>query len=806
MATILLIASFVILIALLYRGYGYWAWTSAAALGLAAWAVAGILSPVAFAVTAAVALAAAALFGMPPFRRVLISAPAMRITRSMLPRMGETERIALEAGTVWWDGELFSGRPDWRKLLEFKPRPLSQRERAFLEGPTEELCRMVDDWQITQDRDLPQPVWDYLKRERFFGMIIPEKYGGLGFSAIAHSAVVAKVASRSIPTACTLMVPNSLGPAELLLHYGTEAQREHYLPRLARGDDIPCFALTEPHAGSDAASGRSTGVVCRGTFEGKEVVGIRLNWSKRYITLGPVATVIGLAFRLYDPSGLLGGQKDLGITCALIPRTTPGIRIGDRHDPMGVPFQNGPITGTDVFVPLDFVIGGRDGVGQGWRMLMDCLAAGRSISLPALSVAATELAVRITGAYATLREQFGLPIGRFEGIEEALARIAGNAYLMNAARVLTCGAVDAGEKPAVLSAIVKAYLTDGMRASILDAMDILAGAGICRGPRNVLSRIYGAVPIAITVEGANILTRSLIIFGQGSIRCHPFVQDEMAAIKENDLARFDRALFGHIAFAGRNAMRSILLAISGGLLAHVPHARPSAAYFRRLTRFSAAFALATDILFATLGGALKRREKISGRMSDALAWMYLASAALKRFHDDGRPTGDLPLLRWSCDLALWQVQEALVGVLDNLPNRLAAVFARVMIFPLGARLRPPHDAVGAELARGLLEGGPMRLQLTRDIFIPSASEEGLGRLEATLGLVVSARKVQMRIRDAVGQGVLGAEPEPTLLERAIAGGVISVDEKKTVDLAVQAQDAAIQVDAFPAATYASLRG
>ncbi|MCH2327700.1 MAG: acyl-CoA dehydrogenase, partial [Rhodospirillales bacterium] len=552
-------------------------------------------------------------------RRPLVSVPAMRLVRAILPGMGDTERIALEAGTVWWDGDLFSGNPDWQKLLDFASQPLSEEEQEFLDGPVEKLCAMLDDWQIAQDRDLPDKVWEFLKRERFFGMIIPTEYGGLGFSAIGHSAVIVKISSRSVTTAVTVMVPNSLGPAELLLHYGTDEQKKYYLPRLARGEEVPCFALTEPHAGSDAASTRSSGVVCRGTYKGKEVLGIRLNWNKRYITLAPVATVIGLAFRLFDPEGLLGREEDIGITCALIPRDVPGIKIGDRHDPMGVPFQNGPITGTDVFVPVDFVIGGQDGVGQGWKMLMDSLAAGRSISLPSLSVAAVELAARATGAYATVREQFNTPIGKFEGIEEPLARIGGYTYFMNAARMLTCGAVDAGEKPAVLSAIVKAYLTEGMRGILNDAFDIRAGAAICRGQKNILGRGFIGVPVAITVEGANILTRSLIVFGQGSVRCHPFVQDEMQAIDTNDLARFDRALFGHLGFVFQNSVRALFLALTGGALTDVPENGVDARYFKRLTRYSAAFALVTDIALATLGGALKRREKISGRLADALA-------------------------------------------------------------------------------------------------------------------------------------------------------------------------------------------
>ncbi len=806
MTALLLILAVGALIALFYVGRGYWAWLAAALLVFAAWAVAGIETPAAFSALGALAVVLALAFGLPLIRRPLISAPLMRLARRAMPRVSETERAALEAGTVWWDGALFSGDPDWRKLLDFQVRPLSEREQAFLDGPVETLCAMIDDWRVWQDRDLSPEVWDYLKRERFFGMIIPESYGGLGFSAIAHSAVVAKVASRSIPAACTLMVPNSLGPAELLLRYGTEAQKDHYLPRLARGEDVPCFALTEPHAGSDAASTRSRGVVCRGTYDGEEVLGIRLDWNKRYITLAPVATVIGLAFRLYDPERLLGGEEDLGITCALIPPDLPGIEIGARHDPMGVPFQNGPIVGRDVFVPLDAVIGGREGVGRGWRMLMDCLAAGRSISLPSLSVAAVELAARTTGAYATLREQFNLPIGRFEGIEEPLARIAGHAYFMNAARRLTCGAVDDGEQPAVLSAVVKAYLTEGMRASVNDAMDVLAGAAICRGPRNALGRCFTAMPIAITVEGANILTRSLIVFGQGSVRCHPFVHDEMAAIADGDLARFDRALFGHIGFFARNAVRAPLLALTGGWLARAPVADDTARRFRAFTRQAAAFALLTDVALLTLGGGLKRREKISGRLADALAWLYLGSATLKRFHDEGRPEEDAAVMAWSCDLALYRIEDALRGVLDNLPNRFAAGVARGLIFPLGARRRPPSDALGGRVARAMLDGGALRERLTTEIFVPPLQEDGLGRIEASLRSVLAAQPDRDRIRAALRAGTLERAPKDTLVERARAAGVIDAEAEARIEAAEADRDAVIQVDSFAAERYATLKG
>ena len=802
----LIAAGLILFVVLLYVGHCYWAWVGAAVSAFAAWNVSGIETAGLFWTFAALTVLCAILFGVPPIRRPLLSTPLMGLMRKVLPSIGDTERIALEAGTVWWDGDLFAGKPDWKKLLDFKPRPLSPAEQAFLDGPVEELCALVDDWQIQQDRDLPPEVWAFLKRERFFGMIIPEQYGGLGFSAIGHSSVISKVSTRSIATAVTVMVPNSLGPAELLLHYGTETQKDHYLPRLAAGDDIPCFALTEPEAGSDAASPRSTGVVCRGSFDGEEVLGMRLNWQKRYITLAPVATVVGLAFRLLDPDGLLGGKADLGVTCALIPRDIMGVEIGDRHDPMGVPFQNGPIVGRDVFVPLDFIIGGRDGAGRGWHMLMDCLAAGRSISLPSQSAAAAQYATRVVGAYATIREQFNLPIGRFEGIEEPLARIGGHTYMMDAARRLTCGAVDAGEKPAVLSAIVKAYLTDSMRNVINDAMDIQAGAAICRGPRNMLGRGFVAVPIGITVEGANILTRSMIVYGQGAVRCHPFVQEEMSAVAVGDTKRFDRAIFGHINFVGRNAARALLLGLSGDRLAHAPISGAAARHFRRFERLSATFALTSDVSMATLGGALKRREKISGRLADALAWMYLGSSALKRFHGDGEPAEDRPFLDWSCEHAAWQAEQALAGVLANLPNRPAAVLTRALAFPRGRRYAPPSDCLGAAVAQSLLDGGEARARLTPDVYIPASQEDGLGRLEATLEKVVQAQPIRKKVRDAIRSGVLANTDPAAELETAVSSGIISREEREILDRAVEAQREAIQVDSFPADRYRTLRG
>jgi acyl-CoA dehydrogenase len=808
---------------LLYLRRAFWAWVAGLGIPLAYWSHVNAYPTAAFVLSGILALAALVL-GLPVVRRPFLSGWIMRRMARVLPRMGDTERAALQAGTVWFDGDLFSGDPDWDGLLAFEPKQLSERERQFLEGPVEDVCRAVTEWDVVQRGDLPPEIWDFLKRERFFGMIIPEEHGGLGFSAAAHSAVIMKLASRSVTAAVTVMVPNSLGPAELLLHYGTDEQKHHYLPRLASGEEVPCFALTGPEAGSDAAATQSIGVVCRGTYEGREVLGMRMSWRKRYITLSSIATVIGLAFRLRDPDHLLGDREELGITCALVPAGLEGIEIGLRHDPMGVPFHNGPIVGRDVFVPLDFIIGGPAMAGQGWRMLMESLAVGRSISLPSLAVASAKLATRVVGAYATVREQFDTPIGRFEGIEEPLARIGGQTYFMDAARALTVGAVDAGEQPAVLSAVVKAYLTEGMRRITNDAMDVRAGAAIVRGPRNLISRQYQAVPIGITVEGANILTRSMIIYGQGAIRCHPFVQREMDAIAAGDVAAFDGAFVRHVGFVCANAARSLVLGLTNGRTAAVPRrarrrgehgkggadsaqlSRTTRRNLRRLTRMSTAFALVSDAAMATLGGQLKRREKLSGRLADALAWLYIGSATLKRYHDEGEPARDEPLAEWSCRHALFEVQRALQGIIDNFPLRPAAWALRVLVFPLGARYRPPSDRLGAEVARELLEDRDGRLALTRGIFIPDEDEIGLGRLEAALDSAVEALKVETKIRDAIRAGRLDRLPGEMILGHAMAAGVITEAERRTVLAADEIRDEVIQVDAFDSETFAGLRG
>ena len=792
-------------VGLLYTGRGYYAWTVFAASGLAAWAVSGDGGSTAFWVATGAFGIAGILLGEGSLRRSYVAAPLMRWVGGILPQVGETERTALEAGTVWWDGELFSGEPDWKKLLDFPAPKLTGEEQAFLDGPVEEVCGMIDDWRINQDRAIPEDVWAFLRANRFFGMIIPKAYGGLGFSALAHSAVVTKLASRSGTVAVTVMVPNSLGPGELLIHYGTDAQKAHYLPRLASGEELPCFALTEPTAGSDAASTTSIGVISRGDWQGEEVLGVRINWTKRYITLAPVATVVGLAFRMTDPDGLLGGEQDLGITCALIPRDTAGIEIGNRHDPMGVPFQNGPIFGRDVFVPLDAIIGEREGIGQGWRMLMEALAAGRSISLPSLSVGASELAVRAIGAYGTVREQFRLPIGRFEGVGEVLARIGGTTYLMNAARTLTCAAVDAGEKPAVLTGIVKAYLTEAMRRAVNDAMDIQAGAAICRGPRNILGRAYAAIPVAITVEGANILTRSMIVYGQGAIRSHPFVLDEIESVGAQDLDRFDGAFFGHVNFACRNLARAAVDSMTFGLLVRPPVTGPTASLFRELTRYSTMFAAVSDLALLVYGGSLKRREAVSGRLADALSWLYLGSATLKRFHDEGSNRRDENAMRWAMAHALREIDEALRGVIDNLPGRVLQVLVRVLVFGWRARQRGPSDRLSALVSSGLLEDGDLRRALTGDIYVPRDGEPGLGDLEATLKKVMAARPIEDKVRNAQRNGKISGGSKQELATAALEASVISDNEHAVLAAANEAALAVIQVDAFEPEDYVTLR-
>ncbi len=788
--------------------FGYWRmpllwWTLAA--GLLTWylsvlagfsLVTNIVLGVAF---AAIALA----LNVKALRQKLLTNRILAIYRRILPDMSPTEKEAIDAGTVWWDADLFSGRPDWEKLLATPAPRLTPEEQAFVDGPVEELCAMCDDWEITHERyDLPPRVWQFIKDKGFLGMIIPKKYGGLGFSALAHSAVVTKLSSRSNAAAVTVMVPNSLGPAELLLHYGTDGQKDHYLPRLAKGLEIPCFALTSPEAGSDAASIPDYGVVCKGVWQGKETLGMRVTWDKRYITHGPVSTLLGLAFRLYDPEHLLSSQTDLGVTCALVPTSTAGVEIDRRHLPLNGVFQNGPTWGKDVFMPIDWIIGGREYAGKGWMMLMNCLAAGRSISLPASSVGGAQALARVTGAYSRVRQQFRTPIGKLEGVEEALGRIAANAYLMEATRRMTAGAVDAGEKPSVISAIAKYHMTERARQCVNDAMDIHGGKGICLGPNNWIGRGYQVLPVGITVEGANILTRTLIIFGQGAIRCHPYVLREMRAAKEMTGAaaskEFDDAFTSHIGHTISNGVRALLYGLTRGAIAPAPAgaSHETRHYYRGVARLSAAFAFLADVSMLAMGGALKRKEKISGRLGDVLSMMYLASATLKRYEDDGRLREDLPLVRWAVRDMLYDAQQAIDQVLSNFPVKALASFMRWTIFPMGMSFRPPLDARNRECAKLALEPGAARDRLTRSIFI-SRNQDSTGILEQALLATIACEPIEKKLREAVRGGRLETGPMVDVVALAKEKNILSAEECAQWQRKEALRKEVIQVDDFP---------
>ncbi|SAK95722.1 acyl-CoA dehydrogenase [Caballeronia pedi] len=782
------------------------AWFAALAIWVAIGPVIGVTGAVGVTLLAIVFALPALVLAVKPLRRSLISRHVFGTFRTMLPEMSSTERDAIEAGTVWWDAELFSGRPRWDSLLAHGAPKLTQEEQSFIDNECARLCELSNDWDTTAIwQDLSPDAWAYIKAQGFLGMIIPKQYGGKAFSAYAHSQVIMKLATHSSAAAVSVMVPNSLGPAELLLHYGTDEQKAHYLPRLARGDEIPCFALTSPYAGSDAAAIPDTGIVCRGVHEGRETLGFRVTWEKRYITLGPIATVLGLAFCALDPDHLLGDDEAPGITCALIPTNHPGVNIGRRHWPLNAVFQNGPNWGKDVFIPIDWVIGGRAQVGNGWRMLMECLAAGRAISLPSSNVGMAKLAVRGTGAYAAARRQFRTSIGRFEGIQEALGRMGGNLYVMDAARRLSAQAVDLGEKPSVISAIAKYHITERARKVINDGMDVVAGKGICMGPSNFLARAYQQIPISITVEGANILTRCLIIFGQGAIRCHPYVLKEMAATRENDLRAFDDAFFGHAGFLASNAMRSFVYAFGVGALTRKP-VRADARllpYYRAATRLSSAFALFADVSMLTLGGELKRRERLSARLGDILSQLYLLSATLKRFEDDGRPESDLPLVRWGAEDALYQARAAFDGLLANYPNRAAAAFLRAIAFPFGLPHAPSTDALGNAVAMLLQTPGEARERLVAGSHVSAFENDPIARGEKLLALTPAVAALEARLRDAVKAGQSAPLPQSpqdvaAWADTAAARGLIDENERALLgEWAVHAREA-VKVDDFSA--------
>lgn len=804
MATTLYLITFLALMATLaYHRAGLKLFTAVAAGMLIVGSVLGIVGQISWLVFIAIAIP----LNVRTFRESWLSKPALKMFKRVMPEMSQTEKEAIDAGTVWWEADLFRGAPDWNKLHDIPAPRLSAEERAFLDGPVNEVCRMVNDYHVTHElADLPPEVWQYLKDNKFFAMIIKKEYGGLEFSAYAQSLVLQKLTGVSGVLSSTVGVPNSLGPGELLQHYGTQDQKDYYLPRLANGLEIPCFALTSPEAGSDAGSIPDEGIVTKGMWQGKEVLGMSITWNKRYITLAPVATVLGLAFKLKDPDGLLGDKQDIGITCALIPTDIEGVDIGRRHSPLNLPFQNGPTRGENIFVPLDFIIGGPDMAGQGWRMLVECLSVGRGITLPSNSTGGLKTAALATGAYARIRRQFKLPIGKMEGIEEPLARIGGNAYVMDAASALTVAGIDLGEKPSVISAIVKYHCTHRGQRGVIDAMDVVGGKGICLGPKNFLARAYQGAPIAITVEGANILTRSMIIFGQGAIRCHPFVLEEMnAAYEDNEqeaLAAFDQALFGHVGFVISNLVRSVWLGLTDGRTSYVPRKDETARYYQQMNRYSSNLALLADVSMAVLGGNLKRKERLSARLGDVLSQLYLASATMKRYADEGYQKADLPLVHWGMQDAMYQAEEALDDFLANFPTRWVATPLRVLLFPFGIRRTKPSDSLDGKVAAILQTPGDTRNRIGRGQFLEASEHNPVGKIEKALLDILAAEPIYQKVCQATGQKL----PFMFLNKVADIGlreGAISEKEAELLRIAEEGRLETINVDDFDPAELAA---
>ncbi len=731
-----------------------------------------------------------------PLRRELLSKHLFKLIKKAMPTMSTTERDALEAGTVSWEGDIFSGAPDFALLRSAPTVSLTEEEKAFMDGPVNTLCSRLDDWDITHNRtDLPPEIWQFIKENRFLGMIIPKQYGGLEFSATAQMSILVRIYGRSVTAATTISVPNSLGPGELLLKYGTEEQKNYYLPRLADGREVPCFALTGPNAGSDAASIPDVGIVCRQKFNGEETLGVRLNWDKRYITLCPVATVIGLAFRMFDPDNLLAKGEDVGISCALIPAATKGVTKGRRHFPLNAGFLNGPTQGKDVFIPMDYLIGGATMAGQGWMMLMECLSAGRAISLPSSANGGAQVVSLASGAYARIRKQFNQPIGRFEGIEEPLARIAGHAYITDSALTMAAAAIDHGAKPSVAGAILKYHTTELARQIASDAMDIHGGKGICLGPNNYLGRGYQSAPIGITVEGANILTRSLIIFGQGAIRCHPYVFKEMESARTNDLVEFDKAFFGHVGFILANFTKSLTFSWTDGRFTKAP-ASSAAHYYRLIHKYSSNLAFLADFSMAVLGGKLKRKEKLSARLGDMLSYLYLASAVLKRFYEDGEPESDLPLVEWSCQQLLHQCEAAMHGVIVNFPVRWARIALHIILKPLGIQRYKPNDNLGRKLARMLTEPNETRTRLTRLVYKESNDCCPVGRMEEAFHKICAVEELEKKLLKSVKERKLKSLRLSGLIEEALQLGILSSVEAAQLQEAEAARQSVIKVDDF----------
>ncbi len=739
---------------------------------------------------------------MSSLRRKWISDPAFTFFKKVLPPLSETEKEAMEAGSVWWDGELFSGKPDFNKLHQYAKPALSSEEQSFMNNELETLLGMLDDYQIvTHDRDLPKEVWDYMRTERFFSLIISKEYGGREFSSLANSTIVSRIATRSISAAVTVMVPNSLGPGELISHYGTQEQKDYWLPRLADGTDIPCFALTGPEAGSDAGGIPDQGVVCYGEHEGEKVLGVKVSWNKRYITLAPVSTVLGLAFKLNDPEGLLGDKEELGITCALIPTSHPGVEVGERHDAIGLAFMNGPTRGEDVFIPIDWLIGGAEYAGKGWRMLVECLSAGRGISLPALGTAIGHLTSRTTGAYAYVRKQFGMSIGKFEGVAEALGRIGGLTYLLEATRTLTTTSLDLKEKPGIVTAIAKYHMTEIARTILNDSMDIHSGRAIQAGPMNYLTSAYLGVPVAITVEGANILTRNLMIFGQGATRCHPYVLKEMEAAANPDekegAKEFDKLLFGHIGHATRNTLGAFGAALTGARFISASMSGPTQPYYKDLTRLSRALAVSADFAMLSLGGDLKRKEMISARLGDGLSFLYMASAVLKKYEDEGRQQEDLNYVHYAIQHCFHQAAQSLQEAYTNFPQKSVGVLLKTLIFPLGNHFKKPSDELAVKLAESLMTPGAHRDRLTHLCYIGDEANDNVGLMERAFLAMYDIKPIERKLFKAVKDGKVDRKGLLDVrLEQALKAEVLTQEEVDKVKSADALRYQAIQVDHF----------
>ncbi len=772
--TLVVVAAFWLLA---YLGAPLLLWTITAGLLFLALPLLGVIGNTAAAIGAVVFVALALLLNLRPLRRALLTRPIFAVFKKVLPEMSSTEREALEAGDTWWEAELFRGRPDWNQLLDFKYTALTPQEQSFLDNECEALCKLCDDWKVEYEaKDLSPEVWAYIREHKFLAMLIKQEYGGLGFSANAQSAVVTKLATKSITLAVTVMVPNSLGPGELLMHYGTDAQKQHWLPGLVSGKEIPCFGLTGPEVGSDATAMPDLGVVCYGEHRGHRTLGIRLSFSKRYITLAPIATVVGLAFKLRDPDGLMGDKEksEYGITCALVPADHPGVEIGRRHYP-GAAFMNGTIHGDGVFIPLDWIIGGPAMAGKGWRMLVECLSAGRGISLPALGTAAGQVAYRMTGVYARMRRQFKVAIGKFEGVQEATGRIAGYAYTLEAMRVMTASAVDHCA-PSVVTAIAKYHMTELMRKVLMDGMDVMAGKAIQQGPRNFMATAYKAAPVAITVEGANILTRNLMIFGQGAIRCHEYVFPEMEAAREDDLHKFDQLLFAHIGFSINRAVRAFTLGLTGAHLARAPVSGALAPYFRDLERLSSALAFCSDLTMGVLGGKLKFMERLSARLGDVLSQLYMASCVTKFYLEGSQSESELAHARWALEQCLYEAARAFDEFIRNFPVAWARGVMRLVVFPLGNRFRAVCDQRSARIAELILEQTDTRERLSWLVFRNGGDDDAIGRMEHAWEVAQRCETAYSKYYRLATKGEVQGDSASERLADAVQRQLLSADE------------------------------